>query len=133
VSAATHLHVYRCSNCGTVATATVRSSSLLKCRLCFRLMAYQWSKAIATEEDRAIAALGVAFNPWRSGQAPALDTRKCSRTGCFHRAPDTDLIHLPGIGKFCSEDCAQRGQAEWDAFMARLRKLKEDRPWLTAQ
>lgn len=41
------------------------------------------------------------------------------------------MIVLSGVGKFCSEDCAQVGVLKHEQFMERIRKLHEEKPWLS--
>ena len=123
------VHTYRCSFCGTTATSTIRiTQPPLKCVLCLRFMAFKYSSPVTQAEWNA-----------RNLNPPTFYTpHEVSTTPYTKRACDTCRAHverglmviLSGVGKFCSEDCAQVGVLQHQQFMERLSKVKEEMPWL---
>lgn len=129
--AATALHLYRCSFCKTVATSPRWFNPLehpIKCNRCLRIMGYLYAQPIETEEQRAIAAQGIVFNPFLDTARPAFRTTPCGTCRAF--TPVEALIELPGVGKFCSEACANTGAQEHERFLARVQKVRDEMPWL---
>ena len=131
---ATHLYTYRCSFCKAVATSPVRASRLLYCRSCARLMAFQFVEPIVTDEDRALAEQGVVFHRLPPTEPPREKVIRCRISDCLVYKPVSQMVHLPGIGEYCCAEHAAQGQAQWDAFMERMRLLREEQPdlWPTA-
>ena len=128
---ATHLYTYQCSFCHSLATTPVRMGrGVLTCQSCLRLMAYRWCEPIVTDAERSLAERGVVFHrPEPSTPRPTKVVR-CRVSDCAAFKPEAEMVYLPGIGRFCSQEHAERGQREWDAFLERLRQLKEEKPWL---
>lgn len=128
------LHWYQCRNCKSTATNALKVAPRCpQCRVVsgwygYR-MSFLWSVAITTDEDRERAARGIVMTRPEPA-APRPKVKKCGLPTCLERKPEAEMVHLPGIGRYCSDACAQQGQIEWDAFQQRLRKLREDMPWL---
>lgn len=129
------LHWYQCRNCKSTATNPIKLAP--RCPQCRVIsgwygyrMSYLWSEAITTDEQRARAAKGIVQTTPEPLLEPRPKVKRCGLPSCLNRKPEAELVHLPGIGKYCSQACADRGQIEWDAFQERLRNLKERMPWL---
>lgn len=126
------LHVYRCSNCYTLATSTVRvSDPPLACCLCRRWMRYSHEEPIVTKALQDLARLGVVYNPF----VPKADVLLAC-TICRQKKPRSELLDLKAVGRFCSEACAEAGRAQYRRYLDQLeaeRKAEErrSRPWLT--
>lgn len=123
----THLHTYQCSFCRSTATTSVKSSGLVKCRLCFRLMAFLFSVPIETDEQREQAAGPIVFRFGGVSLAPPTEpTKRCARRGCYTYKPVSDLLN----GRFCSEECGAQDSRDFKAFMDRLEDLYQRKPYL---
>ena len=123
------LHYYRCSFDQTTAKSTTRTNQPpIKCALCLRLMAYQWSSEISEAEWHErnlrpvefVSAHAVAVIP------PELREQKCSRRGCYVYKPKPELLN----GRFCSEACGAADSLEIEEMGRRLDKLYTEQPWL---
>lgn len=128
MTGATHLHWYQCSFCRAVATSPVCVKSHFRCRACGRLLAYQWSEPITTDALRERAKGGIVYSLVDPPTPPRPMPKKCRASGCSIYKPEAEMVNLIGIGHFCSQEHAEQGQREWDAFMDRLRKLKQEQP-----
>jgi len=125
------LHTYQCSFCKTTAFSTIharRCGVPIKCVLCLRIMAYQWSETIPEAEwqDRNRrpvefrAAHAVAVIP------PEQRTKRCGRRGCLVYKPKAELLN----GRFCSEECGAADSLDVAASLERIEKLYQEHPWL---
>ena len=123
------LHYYRCSFDQTTAKSTTRTNQPpIKCALCLRLMAYQWSSEIDEAEWHErnlrpvefVSAHAVAVIP------PELREKKCGRRECYVYKPKPELLN----GRFCSEACGALDSEEMAAGMERIDQLYRDMPWL---
>lgn len=126
----THLHWYQCNRCKRFGTSPVLVKSQLKCPACLIWLAYQWSESITTDEQRARAEGGIVFSVPPPPETKKPPMKKCGLPMCVTRKTEDELVQIPGVGKFCSSEHAEEGQRNWNAFMERLRKLREERPWL---
>jgi hypothetical protein len=125
------LHFYRCSQCHTTATTGVkRTPDLhLRCNACFRWMAFLWSLPIETDEQRGLAARGLVYNPFgQDAPRKVCTARRCDM--CPTYVERAAMIVLPCVGKFCSDDCAQRGVLRHQQVMERVEQLYQNEPGL---
>lgn len=122
------LHVYRCSFCKAIATSTVKVASVLRCRACLRLMAYQWSQRVETDADRALAQQGVVFNPWTEERTTP-PKRRCTHPRCREYRFTTEMVYRGRFG-YCSEACADRDAIEEARTRARVEAFYQERPWM---
>lgn len=129
-----YLHLYQCRSCKSTATTAVKMP--FRCQACSingrygGSMVFLWSTRITTDQQRADAAKGIVFTRPESLTEPLPAAVRCRAPRCLNYKPEEEMVHLPGIGKFCSQACAEAGQKDYEAFMERLRNLKEERPWL---
>ena len=123
------LHWYQCSFCKVTATTTVRRhETRISCNACFRWMAFLWSLPIVSDEQRALAARGLVYNPYGTDERAAYTKKPCDT--CREHVERDTMIVLQGVGKFCSEDCAQVGVLKHQQVMERVEKLYQDEPGL---
>lgn len=128
--APTHLHIYDCAGCRTIAASTVKiGRPPLRCPLCARYMGFRWTQPITTPAERDIASQGLMFNPFVERASERCDACKAPiAKGCQY--------NVPHVGRFCSEACAQAGRVKHEAYMLRLLEEhaaqdRKERPWLT--
>jgi hypothetical protein len=126
----THLHWFRCSFCKSYATHPILLKGHYQCAACRRLLAFIESVPITTDRQRERAEGGLVFSTLVPEGSPVVRYRHCSVNGCDRYEPEAEMIRLPGIGWFCSPEHVAQGQVEWDAFMDRIRNLKQEMPWL---
>lgn len=123
------LHIYACTNCRTIAASTTRAmADRIKCVMCLRWMTYRHSDRITTDGQRAIATIGLVYNPWIE-RGPL----KC--TACRALTPRKDLIDRGPLGRFCSEACVTVGEIRHREYLERVAAEQEaerlkTRPWL---
>jgi hypothetical protein len=130
VSRPTELHIYRCSFCRTLTSASVKAPRVYQCAACGRWLEFQWSEPIRTAEDEALAARGVV--PWGEPRpsTPGPRIHRCQNTGVCSREirePDQHLYEH-GLGFFCSEQCHVDGVRKYRELVERMRKLREEQP-----
>lgn len=59
------LYTYRCSSCQTIAVAAYKSrpEKCVRCNLCRTPMRLLWGYPVSTDEERALFARGLVYNP----------------------------------------------------------------------
>ena len=110
----THLHVYGCKRCGTVASTPSRHEfgNPLLCNLCFSFMKRLYSEPITSDEGRALAARGVVYNPGQERKP-----KTCDNVGCSKLVGMLYGVDLKGVGLFCSAKCADEGVKRHEAAL----------------
>lgn len=76
-------------------------------------MRYLWSERITTDQQRALAARGLVFQPYHA--APRIGFCGTCRKQCERAA----MINLSPAGRFCSQACADEGVRVHEAYMQR--------------
>ena len=124
------LHTYRCSFDKTMAFSTVKAPSTvpIKCVLCLRIMAFQWSSEIPEDEWQDRNRRLVEFRSAHpvADIPPELREKKCGRRGCHVWKPKPELLN----GRFCSEACGAADSEELAAGQAQIDQLYREMPWL---
>lgn len=126
----THLHIYECAGCRTIAASTVKiTRPPLRCTMCARYMGFRWTQPIETQAERDIASQGLMFNPFVERAPQACDLCKEPITAVAE-------FKVSHVGTFCSAACAQAGRVKHQAYMQRLvdeqaAQDRKERPWLT--
>lgn len=120
------LHIYQCSFCAVIATSTVKTSyPPIRCNACRRIMAFKWTQAIRTQAERDIASAGVMYNPF---MPRAAIKRTCDTCHCF--LFEDELLIVEGLGKFCSQRCADVESEKHAAGLERVAILRKEQPWM---
>lgn len=127
-SDATHLHWYQCSFCKAWMTSPLKMLGHFKCQGCLRFLSFKFSIPITTLEQRARTERGFVYS--RPDPPSTPPERRCGLRLCFVYKPEAEMVYVPGLGRFCSQAHAEQHQQEMDALLERVRKVKEEKPWL---
>lgn len=103
-----YLHTYRCSHCRSTLTTSARDRHR-KCILCLRLMRYEFSVPVQTEDEWAIYRKGEVFNGGDASQVAEPWT--CVRCGGEFSGADRPKYRVDG--KACRECVAAERPQSW--------------------
>lgn len=131
-TAADRIYVYRCKNCRdvtyTVTVSSFSSHSPYRCCRCSSWLRPLHSYDVVTDADRKLAARCPVWTGIDTATVKSAPPELCST--CRSALDKDSTIDLSPAGKFCSTPCADKGVADYEAFMERVEHVYQEKPWL---